>query len=586
MQPEEQMTMSATFQRWLDAELFSLMQLFFFLTLGYVVTRTWIWSRACAAKVVPKKIEATDHAAEEKTAGCHEDVAVAMPQPKTTTRLSNAHERKRQKKEMEGVVNNVRIKSETKLLEQEVVLQSQTHVHCQEDSGDSPTKLDTAGNEQPSEMPDIEPTEEQPCQQSAVSERVAKLMAKKVERKARKALEKKMHEEKSYEEEREQKLEVPEPHVSGFADESPIAANVEEDSGVEATPCDAQITSTLSMSQITCGTFAEELQHTNSQSDNSEPRVSELHINEETEGEYTQVFENEAEDREKEQYIIDEEHSSHKFVSAVNSEAMEAHNGNSDEPDDFIGSVCSGICTPEERWTTSHVEMSTSPVAWSGMNPIEFDHSPMTADSQDFTAMLPQVEGWIPVILPAEQAPPGPFDGIWKNQAQERIEINHSDIVFESGEKWMLQMLSPTSLCVHFGDEEFQAELNPESLTLSWNDGDLWMRMDQTENQKQWAVASPQNADVPCLLWEGAQLTGEHFFEESTPVVNKIPDDAQEWEICWDWSKKGWCSRKDCEWYHPEQLASPDYCKPCDMDNNAFLDGPFADERQIASRRF
>jgi hypothetical protein len=54
------------------------------------------------------------------------------------------------------------------------------------------------------------------------------------------------------------------------------------------------------------------------------------------------------------------------------------------------------------------------------------------------------------------------------------------------------------------------------------------------------------------------------FVEQSmmVPQNQVVPQDAEKWEICWDWKKKGWCPRGcECEWYHPS-AESP--CQPCE----------------------
>lgn len=277
-----------------------------------------------------------------------------------------------------------------------------------------------------------------------------------------------------------------------------------------------------------------------------------------------------------EPYIIEEEVAEGKFVCDVSLETMETEYVNSEE----LGSTPEGICTPEESWNPGHIDMGNPPMIWCGVNEAELDQNQATCDNQDFAPMVPQIEGWIPVVLPVEQAPPGAFDGIWKNEQEEIIEINHSQIMFQSGESWIPQVLSPTSISVQVSGLEFNAEFDPDALTLSWNDGDIWNRIDQTDNQKQWATVSPQSADGSCLLWEAAQVTGEQFFVDSTPTTKEIPEDAQEWEVCWDWAKKGWCPRANCEWYHPGRPSFSDQCQPC---GPTFDDGPFADEQQQTS---
>jgi hypothetical protein len=233
-----------------------------------------------------------------------------------------------------------------------------------------------------------------------------------------------------------------------------------------------------------------------------------------------------------------------------------------------VPSTPEGICTPEH--CLSPRDMGSTPPVWRGVNQPEYISHEV------------QIEGWIPVAVPAHLAPPGAFDGLWKNSCNEKIVIDRSEVIFESGEKWFIQQHSLTNLSVHVGDEKFEADLDLASHCLKWSDGDVWIFEGQTENQQHWAAAAsaPQDPAVPQILWEGAQLTGEQFFPMDIGVVDAgmlpknmvIPEDAQKWEICWDWSKKGWCPRGcDCDWYHPAPPPNASFCQPCGVD------GPFAD---------
>jgi hypothetical protein len=225
-----------------------------------------------------------------------------------------------------------------------------------------------------------------------------------------------------------------------------------------------------------------------------------------------------------------------------------------------------GICAPEQC-----VSPGSTHSVWCG------------ADEPEFISNEVHIEGWIPVAVPAHLAPPGAFDGLWKNSREERIVIDHSEVIFEDGEKWAIHQHSATNISVYVRDEEFTADLDPETHCLQWSDGDVWMCEGLTKSQQHWAAvaSAPQDPDSPHMLWEGAQLTGEQYFPMEFPVADgavlpksmAIPADAQDWEICWDWSKKGWCPRgAACDWYHPAQPPSANFCQPCGEDV------PFANE--------
>jgi hypothetical protein len=198
---------------------------------------------------------------------------------------------------------------------------------------------------------------------------------------------------------------------------------------------------------------------------------------------------------------------------------------------------------------------------------------------------VPQIEGWVAVAVPAEFAPPGapgPFDGLWTNRAEERIVIDHDEILFEGGMQWVANMMSVTSFSVFLGEEEFTAELDMASHTLSWSDGDVWSCVGQTDCQQRWAAAREAEG-MPPVLFEGEQyfqmapMPAQPAMVLEAPVDlpknQLIPQDAKSWEVCWDWAKKGWCKRGSaCEWYHPPQNPQSYLnCQPCEMAQ------PFAD---------
>jgi len=240
----------------------------------------------------------------------------------------------------------------------------------------------------------------------------------------------------------------------------------------------------------------------------------------------------------------------------------------------------------------------TAPILWCSP-----PQTPMLSDesSANFT--------WVPVAIPAECAPPGTLDGRWMNRDGERILIDKLEIMFESGVIWSMNMHSPTCISVDIDGAEFSAELEDKGEHLLWSDGDVWEfhgRVHVEEQpekfeeklQSQWVY---QQADAPSMhmeaqmqptwgyqaegqvvsmeplqpTWEAMPLVSDafivppndNFLEQSPPTMPSLnemmPTHAKEWEICWDWKKKGCCPRGvSCDWYHPPASFSP--CQPCE----------------------
>jgi hypothetical protein len=333
-----------------------------------------------------------DHTVDGKAAGSREELD-ATPQLQAKTRQSNAHERKRQRKTKEASVSKSCAKPQNNEHESvtppatvpapvQVILPERPEV-CPEKCAEPAKELETVVDEQPSHMDktsvdeqDETPVETQASEQVQINERVAKLMAKKTERKARKALEKKALEEKAAEEH----------------EQSPSVANVEAGSEVEAVTCDAQTTSASSMVQITSAP-SDELEQENIIGSENEPHSStiELQISQEVGQEDDQ-----AQSNADEPYIIEEEVAEGKFVCDVSLETMETEYVNSEE----LGSTPEGICTPEDSWNPGHIDMGNPPMIWCGVNEAELDQNQATCDNQEFAPMVPQIEGWIPVVVP------------------------------------------------------------------------------------------------------------------------------------------------------------------------------------------
>jgi len=215
-------------------------------------------------------------------------------------------------------------------------------------------------------------------------------------------------------------------------------------------------------------------------------------------------------------------------------------------------------------------------------------------------------QGWMAVAVPAEYAPagaPGPFDGLWKNGDNERIVIDHEEILFESGMKWMMTMQSITNLSVNVGGEEFNAELDISGQTLRWSDGDVWACCGQTDAQQRWAsqreaqglscfVCSDEQPqffpmDPMCMAMEPMAMNMPMVMEApSVDFAPSMPQDAKSWEVCWDWTKKGYCKKgASCDWYHPgeqQQQQAPQWqnrkssAASASAPFSEFMDAPYA----------
>lgn len=516
MQPQEQISASFAQSSGLGAELLSLMQLLFFLALGYAVSKmTMYFSRPpTKAEAFAKKIDEDEP--EKPIENTPEDVcgepeeSTSSPSNKVKARHSNAQERKKLKKMKEA-----------------------NKVEPREEVVETPSLKPAAP---------VQEEAKEVKEDATTNDRVAKLMAKKSERKAKKALEKKQLEEKIVDQEGECPVEEPSAPLHGESEDGDIiAAETEVMSGVEATAGEAQTTSSISMVSIV-----------------SEPLDE---VEAQLQSESTQCGDDDDE-------VVATDHEQPADQAEMDTTTSEV--GSID-----VGAL-EGISTPEVCLTPR--DMGASPLLWCGVPQTEFSSG---CESAPFPPLVPQIEGWMPILVPAEHAPPGAFDGIWKNSLDERIVIQHSEITFDSGIKWAIRMHSHTMFSVEVEDEEFEAELDPETRCLEWSDGDTWTCIGQTENQQQWATVTQSDPDVPCLLWEGAQVAGEAFFPAEMPpqpLNTQIPEDAKNWEICWDWKKKGWCPRGvACDWYHPCVAApSQNFCAPCGDEN---FDGPFADEQ-------
>jgi len=213
--------------------------------------------------------------------------------------------------------------------------------------------------------------------------------------------------------------------------------------------------------------------------------------------------------------------------------------------------------TASEQNYCSTPQTLNAPLKWSDVTHGTIDHS----------AMMSQVE-WMAVAVPTECAPGGACDGLWKNGADEKILIEKLDIMFESGVTWEMEMHSLTNISVEVNGQTTHAELDMSGGRLLWNDGDVWTFYGQAGDT---STGTPQPvSQLPCMMSPtGATkvpYTMMPFFPKSPTVSQEAsmrpeyqctPTDVENWEVCWDWTKKGWCKKGlQCKWYHPSAEGS------------------------------
>lgn len=490
---------SAAFS-WFGSEVVSILQLLFFLMLGYAVTRTWIWSRSLTAKkqALAKKLDDVDQVVEE-IQGSEESQSDSSPAGKTKVSLRHSNVQQRKK--------NKRSKDDKQVSSAEQSQEQPAEKPTQQCQVDAPSMEDAVPRDSPQQQPHKD------SEDAIVSERVAKMMAKKMERKARKALEKHTLEESGKEEDSH-------PVAGGSLVRSDIVAIVEAKSDAEALSDDmAQTSSTPSI--LTPDTVQKDETFAET------APIMELPVEEIT-------------DTQKPMLCCDS-------LDSMETDAQ------SESDDVYVpSSTPEGISTPEQCLTPR--ASISEPVMWCGVQ------------------QVPQIEGMMAVLIPAEFAPPGapgPFDGLWNNTDGDKIVIDHEDIEFESGLRWVLRMESITNISVQVGDETFTADLDTATQRLHWSDGDIWTCVGQTDGQQRWAAAREAEGMPPVMFeGEGMMPMVPMVMEvpmEPMPKNMIVPQDAKSWETCWDWQKKGWCPRgAACEWYHPgPQLPQFQSCKPC-----------------------
>jgi len=206
---------------------------------------------------------------------------------------------------------------------------------------------------------------------------------------------------------------------------------------------------------------------------------------------------------------------------------------------------------PDEHPSARHEahnksEMISAPVMWCS--------SPTNA--------MAHVEGYMAVTLPKECAPPGAFDGLWKSKADEKILIEQLEIMFESGVVWDMEMHSLTEISVTIDGEKIYGERDITGQELLWSNGDKWFFFGEASPRAQDALpCSPGSiTELPCMMMPfvpgGFPVTQDMTMPPRSEWIPRQELPGQ-WDVCWDWGKKGWCARgADCTWYHPMPEAS------------------------------
>jgi len=470
----------------------------------------------------------------EEADGVHEDMAEQTPQSSAKARLSNAQERKRMRKASQtGCKNLVKI------------------------------SLEVPSPQEPPECLESAPVVQTTVLSQEVSpadERTSKLMMKKVERKARKAREEKEAEEQV-------SLEVPSPSNNKENSDSEVST-------AASTPLSQSMPSVVSTSTMVSGADTAESDGSSDAGNTSQTvKDKECDIKEEllvtcnqTVSEVSHVADEADVLQEPAGPSGDEVQGLDSVIAPINFDDIES------DPDSD-----GDLADPGSMVDASPI--SNAPIMWCK------------------PGMMDEIEGWVAVAVPAECAPPGAFDGLWKNGAGEKILIEKLEIMFESGVAWDMEMHSMTSLSVKVGGQQFDAEFDNSAKELLWSDGDVWtffglaqtdcapeavpelpcgMMPAGTENLsvpemegpmfptiQEWtesgSILPTVWADVPMDPAEWTEVVPmfpsiQEWAEEVPmfPAVQCMPANGEKWETCWDWDKKGWCPRgMDCEWYHP-----------------------------------
>jgi len=114
-----------------------------------------------------------------------------------------------------------------------------------------------------------------------------------------------------------------------------------------------------------------------------------------------------------------------------------------------------------------------------------------------------QIEGWVAVAVPIECAPAGAFDGLWTNDADEKILIEQLEIMFESGVSFSMQMHSVRCISVTLNSRQLYAELDSTGTQLVWTDGDVWVFHGRADNGR-----SPKTA-LSCMSLASTSMVDE-----------------------------------------------------------------------------
>jgi len=549
MKLQEQMASAAAASTntlgFIGTELLTIMQVIFFLFLGYMVTSVW---RALKPRAVPKvsakKVDDVDEPVQ-----CEEEVAVDSPsQPVSKGRLSNAVERKKTRKATQPEPKKKQPINVVTVVPEELPR--------------------PAPQEEVLVVEEMPPTSSVSAAQAA--ERIAKLIAKKEQRKARKAESQKTVEEEVAEEQTAVE-EQPQPATceSFSADaakpDEPDAVEQVEEEAVETFPayvaakCDKPDSDTSSQDGQSLSQTASTLSMVNSgiassESDSS-PRATSTPEEPQPEEDCT-TEDAQPEPKESMQLPVGN--------ASMNFDDIESDSDSEVDTADYAGMQLS---MPQELPNPSDAEMANAPVMWCSL-----PTSPSMADGS--TAEMPQISGWMAVIVPTECAPAGAFDGLWKNNADEKILIDKLEIMFECGMTWNMEMHSVNNLSVTVEGQTIDAQLDASGTQLLWSDGDVWnffgsAQDGPTECPPQPAMEIPMEMPMmmPYYPEEGCMMSPPVYDEQmmgneqmmGMPAMcdwMPTPAPSDKWEICWDWKKKGRCPRTTCEWYHPEPEAS------------------------------
>jgi len=488
-------------------ELFTIFQVFFFIVLGYSVTRAYMLLCPGPRKLSSKKTDDVfDELIGNQLGAACKDETLSPSRALIKARHSNAQERKRMRKVSQSEVKTTN--------NDDMPVATEDQAQC------SPSPHVVAFQQ------DLVPTDEIV---------VCKVRSKKAERKARKA------------------AQPPQEAAASPVSTADLSDSEARSQGSQGTM--SQVPSSLSMSHLSTGVESSE----------SDAKSDSAHSQFAGDDDYTSTAPGaQAEPLEIQCEVHHEETGLGNVESAealgsklsdcipcVNFDDIESDTDSDMDEFDQPSAPCNTLAPYNVQ--SSH-DIANAPVMWCSV-----PQGPSVIN-ENAPYVMPQIDGWVAVAVPTECAPPGAFDGLWKNNADEKILIEKLEIMFESGITWGMEMHSLTNISVQVDGQTLHAELDITGQNLLWSDGDTWAFFGQVQDPPECAPcimveeSFPESCMMmPCMMPE----TFAGFEDMSMLPMNQWPSPpVDNFDLCWDWAKKGQCPRgSNCEWHHPMQEA-------------------------------